>query len=303
MPGEFDFIDWLRRRQHAGGAVVLPAGDDLAILQLDAADLLLVGVDQVMDGVHFDLARHDVRDVGAKVVNRNLSDCAAMACVPVAMVVALALPRSMPIEQVQTLYEGMQDAGDRFGCAIVGGDTGSWDGRLVASVSILGRSGGVRPVRRSGALPGQWVHVSGPLGGSILGRHLRIEPRIALARSLASARRAKAMIDLSDGLSRDAAHVAAESGVGIVLESARVPIHDDARALAQQSGRDPLEHALHDGEDHELLICSDDRELDRCTCIGRVVAGSGVWIERPTGRERLVPRGWQHTLGGPDPAG
>src|SRR6266700_6400255 len=93
MPGEFDFINWLRSQQTASSLVPMPAGDDMAVLKWPADDLLLVGVDQVLDGVHFDSAVHTPRQIGAKVMNRNLSDCAAMACLPAAAVVAAALPK------------------------------------------------------------------------------------------------------------------------------------------------------------------------------------------------------------------
>src|SRR4051794_31274863 len=173
MAGEFDFIQWLRAQRHgAGERVLVPPGDDLAVLKWDAADLLLVGVDQVLDGVHFDSAVHSPRQIGAKVVNRNLSDCAAMACLPAAAVVSAALPRGAGIDYAKELYLGMRGAADAFDAAIVGGDTGSWDGRLALSVTILGRSAGIEPVRRSGAKAGDAIYVTGPLGGSIGGRHM-----------------------------------------------------------------------------------------------------------------------------------
>src|SRR3954468_24325012 len=130
MAGEFDFIAWLRAQQTASPLVRVPAGDDLAVLNWPADDLLLVGVDQVLDGVHFDSAVHSPRQIGAKVMNRNLSDCAAMACLPAAAVVSAALQKGTSLEYVKELYLGMKEAGEAFDCAIVGGDTGSWSARL-----------------------------------------------------------------------------------------------------------------------------------------------------------------------------
>src|SRR6478672_7811621 len=98
MPGEFDFIAWLRGQQSASALVRVPAGDDLAVLKWPGDDLLLVGVDQVLDGVHFDSAVHSPRQIGAKVMNRNLSDCAAMACLPAAAVVSAALAKGVGVE-------------------------------------------------------------------------------------------------------------------------------------------------------------------------------------------------------------
>src|SRR5688572_27439950 len=154
MPGEFDFIDWIRSQQRTTDLVQLAAGDDLAILKWPKDDLLLVGCDQVLDGVHFDSKVHSPRAIGRKAMNRNLSDCAAMACLPAAAVATVALPRGTPIQYAKELYLGLREAADAFDCAIVGGDTGAWDGKLALTVSILGRSNGIEPLRRSGAKVG-----------------------------------------------------------------------------------------------------------------------------------------------------
>ena len=130
MPGEFDFIDWIRARSSASARVIVPPGDDLAVLKWDGDDLLIVGVDQVLDSVHFDSRVHSPRDIGRKVMNRNLSDCAAMACLPAAAVATAALPRGTSLDYAKELHLGMSDAAAPFDCAIVGGDTGSWDGKL-----------------------------------------------------------------------------------------------------------------------------------------------------------------------------
>jgi len=292
MSNEFDFIDWVRAQQRPGPYVILPASDDLAILKFDPSDLILVGIDQVLDGVHFDSAQHAPELIGRKVMNRNLSDCAAMACLPAAAVVSVALVKGTPVEFAKALYLGMKAAGEAFDCPIVGGDTGSWGQKLAVSVSILGRSAGVTPVRRSGAQPGDAIYVTGPLGGSILGRHLAFIPRVHEARQLVSNHRISAMIDISDGLSRDVAHIARESGVGVVLDAALVPIHDHARQLPG----DPLDHALHDGEDHELCFTGEPGIVDAIR-IGTVIAEKGVWLERSGKRESLAAKGFEHQIG------
>src|SRR5690606_28197013 len=122
------------------------------------------------------------------------------------------------------------------------------------TVTILGRSAGIDPITRAGARPGDGIYVTGPLGGSILSRHMTFEPRITLARALAATGQVTAMIDLSDGLSRDLPHICRASAVGAIVEATRIPIHTDAATLAAQDGVAALEHALHDGEDHELLL-------------------------------------------------
>ncbi|MFI5380897.1 MAG: thiamine-phosphate kinase [Tepidisphaerales bacterium] len=294
MPGEFEFIDWIRTQQKAGGIVSVAAGDDLAVLDWPAGELLLVGVDQVLDGVHFDSAVHLPRDIGRKVMNRNLSDCAAMACLPAAAVATVALPRSASMDYAKELYLGMKEAAEKYGCAVVGGDTASWDGKLAMTVSILGRSAGIRPVLRSGAKAGDTIYLTGPLGGSILGRHLRFEPRIELARELAGRGVVHAMIDVSDGLSRDLRHICRESGLGAVIDAERIPLHADALELSKYTGRPPIEHALHDGEDHELIVVGTSGLGSPLIEIGRMVPGEGIILRTGAREDRLEAGGWEH---------
>ena len=303
MPGEFDFILWLRTQQTPSAFVPVPAGDDLAVLRWDSRDLLLVGADQVLDGVHFDSRVHSPRQIGRKVMNRNLSDCAAMACLPAAAVATVALPKGIGVDYARELYLGLREAADPFDCPIVGGDTGSWEGKLGFSVTILGRSAGIAPVRRTGAMPGDGIYVTGPLGGSIRGRHMTFEPRVRLARELAQAGGITAMIDLSDGLSRDLGHICRESGVGAVIEARAVPIHDDARGLAAEEclqvalrHQAVLDHALNDGEDYELLFTGRPAGLPCGTVrVGSITENRGLRLD-DDGLRPLEARGWEHGL-------
>ena len=297
MPGEFEFIDWVASQHKASPFVLVPPGDDLAVLKWPGDDLLLVGVDQVLDGVHFDSAVHAPRQIGRKVMNRNLSDCAAMACLPAAAVATVAAPRGAGVDYLRELFLGLRDAADPFACPVVGGDTGSWGGRLVLTVTILGRSAGVAPITRGGARVGDGVYVTGPLGGSILGRHLDFTPRVELARQLAALGVVTSMIDLSDGLSRDVRHLCSRSGVGAVIDADRVPVHADAHALFRRDRRSPLEHALHDGEDYELLFTGPTDALPPpVTRVGTIVAEPGVWLQTAAGKAPLEPMGWEHPV-------
>ena len=294
---EFAFIKWLTNQQQSKGLVRTAAGDDMAVLDFPRGELLLVGVDQVLDQVHFDATEHTARQIGAKVMNRNLSDCAAMACLPVAAVVAVALPRGCGMEYARDLYLGLKEAADKFDCAIIGGDTASWEGRLACSVTVLVRSAGINPVLRRGAKVGDGIFVSGALGGSILGRHMDFIPRINLARELAGRYRLSAMLDISDGLSRDLGHICEESGVGAMLLGEQIPIHEDARRLAARDGKEAWEHALHDGEDHELVFTSADRiELEGITRIGEVIAGNEIQVQMHGEVRKLAAAGWEHRL-------
>ena len=294
MPGEFDLIDWIREQQRNSPLINVGIGDDLAVLNWPAGDLLLVGVDQVIDGVHFDSAIHSPRQIGRKAMNRNLSDCAAMGCLPAAAVVAVALPKNRSLEDAKELYNGLREAGDAFDCPIVGGDTGSWDGKLVISVTILGKSAGQKPITRRGARPGDGIYVTGPLGGSILGRHLTFEPRIKLGREIAP--HATAMIDLSDGLSRDLPHICQGSAVGAIIEASLVPIHSDAIELSHRDKISALDHALNDGEDYELLFTS-SKNVANGIRIGRITTEMGIFLEdEKSNRIPLIPKGWEHRM-------
>jgi thiamine-monophosphate kinase len=301
MAGEFDFIEWIRA-QHGASApgatdlVQVPPGDDLAVLRWPMDDLLLVGVDQVLDGVHFDSTLHSPRAIGRKAMNRNLSDCAAMGCLPAAALATVALPKHGSMEYAKELYLGLRDAADPYECPVVGGDTGSWTGKLVVTVTIMGRSAGHEPITRKGAKAGDGIFVTGPLGGSILGRHMTFQPRVRIGRRLAETHAVHAMIDLSDGLSRDLRHICRQSGVGAVIEALRVPVHDDAIEM-RRDGHSPLEHALHDGEDYELLFTAPIEFSGIARRIGTITEETTIVLDHGDGRrEPLEPKGWEHSL-------
>jgi thiamine-monophosphate kinase len=267
----------------------------------------VVTVDMLTEGVDFDLRRDDPRRVGHKCLAANLSDLAAMAARPLAGVVALCLPRQGGMELAVALYEGMLPLAERYNLAIAGGDTNSWDGPAAVSITLLGEVTRRGPLQRNGARPGDRIVVTGTFGGSILGRHLDVRPRVEEALKLHAAYELRAGIDVSDGLSLDLARLADESGLGAVLDPAAVPIADDARRLAVQlaDGSTGLDHALSDGEDFELILAVPpdearrmlaDRPLDvPLADIGCFVAERGLWLmETGGGKKPLEPRGWEH---------
>ena len=251
---ENDFLDWLGKNVTSPGTVPIGIGDDMAGVTLSSrGNLALLKIDQALDQVHFDLAKHSPRQAGIKAVNRCLSDCAAMACRPVAILLSVALPRSADVAYARDLFLGCQDSAGRFGCPIVGGDTAIWDQRLAITVAALGAAEG-EPVLRSGAKPGDAICVTGALGGSILGRHMTFTPRIELALELVKVVPVSAMMDLSDGLAMDLPRLCARSGVGAIVAPQQLPIHADAELLAAKDRIPAGLHALADGEDYELLF-------------------------------------------------
>lgn len=304
---EADLIAHLRRRLPAHPLLRLGIGDDAAVLRMADVEECVITVDMMMDQVDFELGQVDARRIGRKALAINLSDLAAMASEPLAGVVAVALPRSGGMNLAVELYEGMLPLAEQFELAIAGGDTNSWNGPLVICVTLLGKLTARGALRRGGARPGDRLLVTGSLGGSILGRHLDFQPRVREALALMRGYELHAGMDISDGLSIDLARLTAESGCGAEVWTDAVPIAEDAYRLVDQlaDGSSPLEHALNDGEDFELLIAAPPEEAERMlaeqpldlplTMIGEFVAEPGVWQVGAT-RERLpmVPRGYQH---------
>ena len=240
--------------------VVIPPGDDMAGLSIGGSVLLLT-VDQLADGVHVQLDQTPVEKVGRKAVARSLSDIAAMAARPVAAIVTACLSRNLEQDQAKQLFEAMRSTAEDFGCALVGGDIAMWDAPLLLTVTIVGEPDGVDPVLRCGAKVGDAVFVTGRLGGSLESidggaHHLDFEPRIELARQLATREQTRphCMIDLSDGLARDLSHLCAASKVSARLDAGRLPISIAAEYGAQRDHQPPWAHAIGDGEDYELLF-------------------------------------------------
>lgn len=314
---EFEFIEWIRRQGRFDPKVVaVGTGDDCAVLNVGGEKLLMT-TDQVLDGVHFSFSEHGAKSAGRKAAARALSDIAAMAGVPVAMVATVATPKGFSRNDAKAVYQGLRYFSDEFDCPLVGGDVAVWGesrgskcgvsrletsslGLLQISVTILGRGGGIEPVLRSGAQPGDVICVTGELGAAwTTKRHLDFTPRIAEARTLAGKFTISAMIDISDGLAGDLGHIADASGVAAELDASAIPVHADANGR-----KDPLKAALFDGEDYELLFTLPGDKARRLletnplgvkvSRIGVITSGAGMTLLRDKRREKLKPGGWEH---------
>jgi thiamine-monophosphate kinase len=301
---ELAFIEWLRRRTPADPRVLVGPGDDTAVVRLVNDRPCLVTTDMLLDGSCFELAQAGPHRVGRKTMAVNLSDIAAMAGQPVVAVVSVGLPRHHGLDLAQQLDAGLREMADAFNVAIAGGDTNSWNGPLVISVTLLGEPTGRGPVLRRGARPGDWLVTTGSFGGSILGKHLDFTPRVREAVLLHGLTELHAMIDVSDGLAADVHHLCAESQCGAVLWAERIPI--SPAALQMKGDRSALEHALGDGEDFELVFATTQAEAQRLTvtqpvpgvvltAIGECVE-SGLWITEYGIRRALPPLGYVHEL-------
>ncbi len=302
--GEFEYIRWLRTQTPPDTRVLLGPGDDCAVLARPSGSVL-VTTDILTEGIDFRLAEVGGRAVGRKAMAVNLSDIAAMAGRPTAAVVGLVLPAGSGSRALaEEIFRGLRDVADRFQVSIVGGDTNTWPGGLVVSVTVLGEPTGAGPVARSGAKPGDWIFVTGPLGGSILGRHLSPTPRIAEAEHLHRTVALTAIADISDGLAADLNHILEASGCGAVLVAEAIPIHPDAVRLAAQTGRSPLDHALNDGEDFELVFAVSpedgakllrERPLPGLAKVGECSA-SEFELSQGGVRRPYEPSGWTHQV-------
>jgi len=287
----------------------LGPGDDAAVLRMAGIDECVITVDLLTDQVDFLLAEVDPRRVGRKALAVNLSDLAAMAARPLAAVLAVALPRQGGLELAVQLYEGILPLAEKYHLAIAGGDTNSWDGPLVITATLLGQVTARGPLCRKGATVGDRIIVTGAFGGSILGRQFDFEPRVNEALLLKDRYVLHAGMDVSDGLAIDLSRLARESGLGAIVDTDCIPIHEDARQLARQrnDGRTPLEHALGDGEDFELLLAVPPNEARRMlaeqplgvplTDIGFYTAEPGLWQRESGGPiQPLTPSGWEHNF-------
>ncbi len=306
---ERDLVRWLCKRLPAHPRMLVGPGDDAAILRTSDGANLVATTDMLMDGVDFELARHEPERIGRKALAVNLSDLAAMAATPVAALVSLALPRRGGEALAKRLYEGMLPLAVELDCPIAGGDTNSWDGPLVISVTALGEVPAERRWLRSGAQPGDAILVTGEFGGSILARQFAFTPRIREALSFAATTTVHAAIDVSDGLSLDLSRLCEASGCGANVNLAAVPISADAQRLAEQpgDGATALEHALSDGEDFELILAvpplaagvliAHQPSNVRVTRIGEFVSQPGLFSKLPDGTTQpLSARGFEHRL-------
>lgn len=294
---ELDLIRWIRSRiGRRGGRIVVDSGDDAAVLKGGRGHLLFK-TDSVIDGVHFDSRTARPEDIGHKAIARCLSDIGAMGCYPTFAVVAMMIPKNAREAWIKRLLTGLERTARKFETAVVGGDVASHAGKLAINVALLGETRGLAPVRRAGARVGDAIAVTGPLGGSILGKHLRFTPRVREGIELNRRFEIHSMIDVSDGLATDLGHLCEESRVGAVVDEARIPIAPAARKLDGL----PLDHALFDGEDYELLFTLPGTEAVRVEkagrgkVIGQVSAIEGIYLRNGRGDLREVQRrGWEH---------
>lgn len=234
-------------------------GDDCAVVFRDGV-FELFSTDCMVEGVHFKFPENDPYWVGWKLVAVNISDIAAMGGYPKGILISWAIPIGFNEKNLNLLIQGIADCAKEYGVSVLGGDTSKSLRDLFLNVAIWGQLTKT-PIYRSGALAGDAIFVTGKLGGSILGRHLKVTPRVKEMQWLTEFG-INSAIDISDGLVGDLGHIAEESGMFFEIREDSIPIHLDAITLSKQTSKSPLVHALYDGEDFEIVFTIKDERVE-----------------------------------------
>jgi len=250
---EFEIIKMIQNVIPKNMQGVPGIGDDTAVLRVDSKTSYLFTTDVIVEGVDFIMGELSPDWVGRKALAVNISDIAAMGGEPQACVVSLGIPSRLSANWIRHFYSGLIRLAGNYKTACVGGDI-SRSKQFFASVALIGKAKPSEIILRQGAKDGDWIGVTGGLGGSILGHHYQFRPRVAEAQFLVHSCKPSSMIDISDGFLQDLDHLLARSKIGAQLFSEQIPVSPAALKLAKGNVSKAFEHALTDGEDFELLF-------------------------------------------------
>jgi len=325
--GEREIIARIREKSpHRRGSLLEGIGDDCAVYRTSENHVNLVTTDTLVEGVHFALDWHPPEVLGRKAAAVNISDIAAMGGVPRFALLSLALSRGTESEWLDAFLVGFLAVLGEHDVSLIGGDTVQSGQGLCLSVTILGEIEEGRAVSRSGAAVGDLVMVSGCLGEAAAGlaicqkgwqgreewrqlvdAHLDPVPKVALGRVLAASGLVHAMMDLSDGLATDLAHICAESRVGAVVRAEEIPLSAALQDAARACGHSALDWALSGGEDYQLLFTLSEADLpglcrllaasgrdEALHPVGRIVEGRGVHLEEEGDVREISYTGYEH---------
>ena len=243
--GEFGLIERIKKSIKTDATVIKGIGDDCAVIKFDKNNYMLLTCDMVVEGIDFKHGENPFL-IGRKALAVSASDIAACAGLPRYALISIGMPKSTQVEYIDEILKGLRSVARKYAINIVGGDISRSD-KLCIDVSMVGMVEKKNLILRSGARAGDVIFVSGPLGGSLYGRHLRFTPRVKEARYLATHCKVNAMIDISDGLLQDLGHILEESNAGAIIYEELIPISKEAKGFFE---------ALTMGEDFELLFTS-----------------------------------------------
>ena len=328
--GEFGFIERMRGPHAAakGDGLVVPLGDDAAVVDVPAGEQAVITTDMLVEDVHFRREWSDPYSIGWKAAAVNLSDIAAMGAEPTFAFLSLGLTEQDTVESLDRLYDGFSDCLHRYGARLAGGDTNSSPHGLVLCVTQMGTVASGQALTRAGARVGDALLVTGTLGDAaggllllreqgaaraektsrdLVGAHRRPHPRVPAARAAAATGKVHAAMDLSDGLAGDLPKLCAASGVGARIEMAKLPVSGALQQAAEAMGKDPCSLALSGGEDFELLLAVAPADVDAVRAamdgagVASVVIGevtrAGLRVVSPDGSENdlaIAGHGWDH---------
>jgi thiamine-monophosphate kinase len=300
-------IAMLARVLRAGGpGIEVGIGDDAAVLSPPGTRLVWT-IDEQVEGVHFRRDLVSWRDVGWRSYMAAASDVAAMGARPWCVLAALVVPRDVDDAALEAIATGQKEAAEAAGAPVVGGNLARGPVMSIAT-TLLGTC--ERPVERCGAVRGDGLWMAGRVGLAAAGLRALEEgkgtdvrlttavaawrtPQALLAEARAMAGRAHAAVDVSDGLARDAGHLAEASGVQVVLAEAALLEDDALLEAAGALGASPIDLALHGGEDYALVVAG-SQSMEGFRCIGEVREGKGIVLRGVTGDRLLEPRGFDH---------
>lgn len=255
-------------------SVAVGIGDDAAVVDASEGFQWVLSCDTMVETVHFNERTMRDSDIGFKAMASNVSDMAAMGAIPEYALVAISVPPSWSEERLRRIYGGLYECADRYGVAVIGGDTTSAPQHLTLTVTVTGRVEKGSALLRSSARPGDIVFVTGYLGRSAAGMdvlasgadwaagspqarlaeaHRRPVPQVEAGRLLLKSGAHPSLNDISDGLASEAWEIAEASGVGVRLDAALIPVHPDLREYGEAVGKDPLDWILYGGEDYQLV--------------------------------------------------
>lgn len=291
--GEFGLIERFKKSIRTDSSVIKGSGDDCAVIKFSRDKYLLYTCDMIVEGVDFS-SNDNPGLIGRKAVAVSISDIAACGGLPRYCLVSLGLPKDTPVKKVDRISQGLFSLAREYKINIAGGDLSRTE-QLVVDVSMIGFVEKGCLVLRSGAKAGDIIFVTGKLGGSIRGKHLKFVPRIKESRFLVKNFKVNAMIDISDGLTQDLSHILRQSRVGAIIYEDLIPISKQARGLND---------ALYTGEDFELLFTLSHQEAKRLMriksnnfkAIGEITDKKyGLRMIDRRGKEKIIqPKGFTH---------